>query len=110
MSCEITHALPLNDRIFLARFSDGEVLKYNVSSLFAIWPLFAKVVDDEASVQVKAVDCGFGVGWHVGGFDFEIKSDAVRTYGEPIRVVAKPRKSHLAFDQQKTHVPLATCG
>ena len=71
----------LNDTTFNATFADGEVVNFDVRTLFDKYPVFRALENNELFQKLKIDGVGYGVSWND---DLDLSSDGIYVRGKHI--------------------------
>ena len=71
----------LNDMTFNATFADGEVVNFDVRTLFDKYPVFRALENNELFQKLKIDGVGYGVSWND---DLDLSSDGIYVRGKHI--------------------------
>ena len=77
----ITRIEPKENRVLIATFVDGEVIRFDVRTLFERYPVF-KVLEDETLFRKVRIDgMGYGIRWND---EIDLASEGIYASGEHI--------------------------
>lgn len=77
----ITNIETKDNLILIATFADGEVVSFDVKTLFDKYPAFYALEDKNLFESVKIDEIGYGISWND---DLDISSDGIYTKGKHI--------------------------
>ena len=77
----ITRIEPKDDLYILATFADGEVVSFDVKSMFEKYPIFRLLEDQELFHNVKVDGIGYGISWND---KIDLSSDGIYLRGEHV--------------------------
>ena len=77
----ITKVEPRENLILIATFADGEIVSFDVASMFEKHPIFKRLEDRNLFDGVKVDGVGYGVCWDDG---LDLSSDGIYLRGEHI--------------------------
>ena len=77
----ITRIEPKENLFIEAVFADGEIVSFDVKSMFEKYPVFRDLEDDSLFKNVKIDEAGYGISWND---DLDLSSDGVYLRGEHI--------------------------
>ena len=77
----ITKVEPKENMIFHATFADGEVVAFDVKTMFDKYPIFRNLEDVELFNSIEIDGVGYGVSWND---DLDLSSDGIYTKGKHI--------------------------
>lgn len=72
---------PKNNMILIATFADGEVVSFDVKTLFEKYPVFHALEDEKLFKSVVIDGVGYGISWND---DLDLSSDGIYSKGEHI--------------------------
>ena len=77
----ITKIEPKENLFIEAVFSDGEIVRFDVKSMFEKHPIFHALEDEELFSSVKIDGIGYGISWND---DLDLSSDGIYCSGEHV--------------------------
>lgn len=72
---------PKKNMVLIATFADGEVVSFDVKSLFEKYPVFHTLEDEKLFKSVVIDGVGYGISWND---DLDLSSDGIYSKGEHI--------------------------
>ena len=77
----ITKIEPKENLTIIATFADGEVVSFDIKTLFEKYPVFNGLKNEELFNRVSIDGCGYGVSWND---EIDLSSDGISNRGKHI--------------------------
>ncbi len=77
----ITEIKPKENLILEAVFADGEIIRFDVKTMFEKYPVFRSLENEELFKNVKIDGVGYGISWND---DLDLSSDGIYLRGEHV--------------------------